>query len=380
MNRFVTVFICTLKKNIRDRGSLLEMLLLPIVIILILGNALSPLFTLQKLGPTTIGYLNLDTGPIGASLDSFIVSDKVNEMLTVRQVASYDEGLEILSSGDITALISLDANFTAQITNGEQAAITMTHKPVSLLRVSVVENILESFISTANLAYVTGSMGAGHSPVHHNSPIIVEKPVAAADIMPTAVDYYAVTMLVMIIMYGAFYSATGVGEAFIGSVGSRLRSTPVRNTELYFGLVLGNVVTICAQVLLLIAFTKYVYQVNWGNNLLMVFLITIVLIWTATGLGAMLVMITRNTSLTGNILNVTVPVLTFLAGGYFKISLPGALSALRYISPNYLAQTAIFNTIYGGDVQQTIMMIATLCVMAALMFIVTTMAQRRCLL
>ena len=99
----------------------------------------------------------------------------------------------------------------------------------------------------------------------------------------------------------------------------------------------------------MIAFTRYAYGVNWGENLPLILLITFTLVLLSIGLGTMIAMVTRNEMLAGSILNGLIPVFTFIAGGYYRFSIPGKFfSALQHLSPNYLAQTAIFNTIYGG--------------------------------
>ena len=377
MNRMFAVFICTLRKNVRDRSSMLEMLLLPIVVILILGNALSSVFSYQEVEPTPIAYLNLDQGQIRGYFDEFIHSDDLKDLVTVKAVTSMEEGLKELDTDNVVALVSIDSNFSQRVLNGREAAVEITKNPENSIRVSVVENVVQSFINTANLTQVMISMGKTDIPVYGEGSMIVDRAVAASDIMPGAMDYYAVTMLVMMIMYGTMYSAFGMGESYIEAVGSRIRSTPIKPAEHYSGLVLGNVVTVYAQVLVLIAFTKYVYGVNWGSSMPVILLITFVLTWVAIGLGAMIVMLTRNNSLTAGILTLLIPVMTFIAGGYFKISFPGIMSAIRYISPNYLAQTAIFNTIYGGPTEQTVLTVCGLVFFAAVTFTVAMVAQRR---
>lgn len=50
----------TLLRNIRDVKSMLNMILMPIVLILILGNALSSAFQVQSIGKTAVAYVDND--------------------------------------------------------------------------------------------------------------------------------------------------------------------------------------------------------------------------------------------------------------------------------------------------------------------------------
>ncbi|MCR3921407.1 MAG: ABC transporter permease [Firmicutes bacterium] len=377
MNRMFTIFMATLKRNSRDRGSLLQMLLLPIVIIFILGNALHSSFTYDEISPTNVGVLNLDQGEIGGYFNSFIESDELQDLVTVTVVESKEEGMEQLKRGEFLALIELDANFTQRVYSGEKVAIDFRYRPENPLRVSIVEHVIESFTEQANLTQVLLTMGATENLAHSSQDMIKDYPVAASEIMPGAMDYYAVTMLMMIIMYGAMYSAFGMGESYLAAIGNRIKSTPVRAAEHYGGLVLGNVATVYFQGLILLAFTKYVYGVNWGDNLPLILIIMFVITCVSIGLGAMIVMVTKDSTLSSGILNVIIPVFTFVAGGYINLSFPGKLSWLQYISPNYLAQTAVFNTIYGGPTQQTMLTLGGLILFVISTFTVAMMAQRR---
>ena len=96
------------------------------------------------------------------------------------------------------------------------------------------------------------------------------------------------------------------------------------------------------------------YNVNWGDNLPLILLITFALVLLSIGLGTLIGMVARNEMIAGGVLNVLIPAFTFIAGGYFKFTAPGPFfAALQHVSPNYLAQTAILNTIYGGPAAQT---------------------------
>ena len=82
--------------------------------------------------------------------------------------------------------------------------------------------------------------------------------------------------------------------------------------------------------------------------------------------------------LAGGILNVLIPVFTFAAGGYVKITAPGPVFAsLQHLSPNYLAQTAIFNTIYDGPAAQTAVLMGAMGLVILATFAVAMAVERR---
>ncbi len=378
MKRMLTIFKFTIIKNLRDTGSLLHMLLMPIVLILILGTALNPMFQHNEISPTVVGYLNKDAGPLDGYFDQFIKSEDLRQVLNVAMMESNEEGHERLQAGEILALIYLDEDFSRRVLAGEKTTIDITARPGNPLRLSIVENVLESFIHGANATEALNRMGAGGHNYVHTVNVIEDLPVAASGIMPGSMDYYAVTMLVLFIMYGALYSSSGMGESYLAAVGKRIKGTPIKAAEHYLGLVSANVITVFVQALIIFGFTRYFYGANWGMNLPVVFAIIITLVFVSVGLGTMIVMLTRSETLATSILHVIIPVFTFIAGGYIKISFTGTvLPALQHLSPNYLAQTAIFNTVYGGPDSQTTAMLGGLILIAVGTFTVSMLAERR---
>jgi ABC-2 type transport system permease protein len=378
MKRMLTIFQFTLLKNVRDKGSLMQMLFMPVLLIFILGTALNPLFQHNEISPTSVGYLNDDTGPLSGYFDEFIRSDDLRQVLAVAPLASREEGLEKLQDGEIVALIHLDENFSSRVLSGEKTAIEVTSSPGNTLRLSIVENVLESFIQGANATEALQRMGAPDARYVHTGNVIEDLPVAASGIMPGAMDYYAVTMLVLFIMYGSMYSAFGMSESYLATIGQRIKGTPIRAAEHYIGLVSANIITVFIQSLIVVAFTKFVYGVNWGANLPMVLLIAFILVVVSIGLGAMIIMLIRNETHASVILNVIIPVFAFIAGAYFKFPIQGSIMpALQQFSPNYLAQTAIFNTIYDGPTSQTTLMLGGLVFLAIGTFAVAMVAERR---
>ncbi|MTI94645.1 MAG: ABC transporter permease [Firmicutes bacterium] len=378
MKRMLTLFQYTLLRNLRDTSdSIFQMVVFPIVLIFILGMALGPAFEQQEFSATVTGYVNEDAGPMGAYFDEFLADPEVGTVLDVKNLESREQGLELLAAGEIAALIYLDSDFSDNVFAGEEALIHVIGHSFMELRMVFVENVVDSFINGANAIQAMVSMGVAEPEFTMATGVIEDVPVSASGLMPGAMDYYGVTMLVMIVMYGTLYASYTMGESYLSTIGRRIRGTPVSKAELYFGLIAANVVTIYVQVLIIIAFTHFVYDVNWGENIPMIFLLTFVFVVLATGLGTMMTMVTQDEARAGNLLNVLVVVSTFLAGGYFKISLPGPLMYLQYLSPNYLAQTAIFNTIYAGPAFQVMIMLMAMLGIIVLTFAVAMLAERR---
>ncbi len=377
--RMLTIFFYTLKMNFRERESYLQMMLLPIALIFILGMSLSPLFQPSSIGKTVVAYLNEDKGPVGENFDRFLDNREVASMLAIVNVDNKEEGLRKVEYEEASAFLHLPTGISESSVTGVNKAITVTGHPNYSLRITIVENIVESYVSSVNAVFAMYMMGQP-DPVHaYEEGVIRQMPLTASDIMPSSVDYYAVTMLVMIIMYGASYAVSGMKTSYLAAIGRRIKSTPIRASELYAGLVMANVVTVFAQGLVVIAFSHFVFQVNWGNNIGQIVGILFLLVLLAIGLGTAIAMLVRDYILGSRIVDGLVPVFTFIAGGYIPLAIHSGslISYVQYLSPNYLAQTAMFGTIYGGDSAKTSLMVLGLIIFIMASFVIALVSERR---
>lgn len=375
--RIWSVFHTTLLRNARDRGSLLQMLLLPIVLIWILGSALNADFEVRELGPSRIALLGHEEGSGTELVMEFLQNPDIAELLEVHPVKTLPEGQALLAERHVHAVVDI-SEFTGVTRSPEPAAIVITASSAASFRGKLLEGIFGSFIQGANTVQAQAGAQASVASYSYAGPFVNEEPVAGAADMPRAIDYYAVTMLVMMILYGANYASYGMAEDFLDPVGRRIRSTPILPLTLFAGKVFGSMATLFLQILVLLLFTSQVYGVNWGSSPLTIAAICLSASVFATALGIALLVLLRDIRTASNALNILVPVFTFVAGGYVRITNPGPLlDALRRLSPNYLTQTALFNTIYDGPGAETLLSMGILWAAAGVMFLTGVLAIRR---
>lgn len=387
MDRFKNIFTIahyTILRYVRDRKTLSSMLLLPIMLIILLGTALDKYFITSKIDPIKVALVNKDKGEISKSFEEFLNIKDIKEILIVEEYEDYDKALERVKNKELEALIYIKEDFSKDITAGNKANIQIFGSKYATFKSNVVQNIVDAYVSGANTTEAMYKI-AGPEIIkniqYENKKVIKDESFSVSGRKPRAIDYYAVTMLVMTLMYGTMYGSYSFGEDNFEATGIRIKTAPVKYTEIFIGKALGIVFTLFWQFMTLILFSKYVYGVNFGNNLAVIIFICLTLSMLATSLGMAVCTIAKNEKLAGALLNIIVPVLTFIAGGYAKFDVdPNSLfSKIRYISPNHLAQTAIFNNIYGGSAAETHNMIITMWVMTIAFIIIASLFGRRLL-
>ena len=94
-------------------------------------------------------------------------------------------------------------------------------------------------------------------------------------------------------------------------------------------------------------------------------------------LGIFTIMATKKGLIGLALLNIIVPIFTFLSGGFVKINFSGILGFLAKLTPNYLASNAMFKSIYGGSSNEIILNIVGLWIISALLFFGANIIGRR---
>ncbi|WP_026478145.1 ABC transporter permease [Alkaliphilus transvaalensis] len=375
----LNIIYFTILRNLRDKKDLLLMLVMPIVVIYILGNALSSQFVFAEIKRSPVGFLNEDIGGASARFEDFLSSNEVEEILEVIKVDSYEEGVSLVQNREVVALIYINAEYTQGIQSNAGANIEMItdlHSGGGFYRM-IVKNVVDSFVESNN-AIMAMTMIGGNGGEYRRTSAIKDNTIDLADKIPGSMDYYGVTMLVMILMYGANYGLHGIAKEYFVGIGDRIKASPIKNYQIYLGRTLGAVFTLFLQAMILVFFTKHVYGVNWGDNLLVIMMICLSLAVFSVGIGIMVCMLAPNRKVANSIMTILVPVFTFLAGGYAPIEYMGELfNKFKYLSPNYIGHRAFFSYIYGGRIVETQLLVILIWGLAFLTMGLAIMLGRR---
>lgn len=375
MNAFY-IALSLIKLKFRDKKTLVLNLLFPIVLVMILGSALksTDAFSVQDLGKTKICYLNSDNKDMSKSFDEFLKNKSIKEIVTAKNVKSVSEGKKLVNDESVYAFIYIDKNYSKNINSDKKGKISIYETKTNTVRNAIVESLVDSYNTGANTV-MTASKIAMAREQYISRDNVKEQYLNIDGKTPGAIDYYAVTMLVLTIMYGALYSVSDLKQMFYDNVGRRIKTTRTNIFQHIIGILSAEVIFLMIECGIFVLFTKYVYGCNWGSNPSKIALIFFALSCIATALGIMVGSIFKDDKKASGIVQIVIPILTFVSGGYYKIVLVNT-DFLKYV-PSYLAQTALFNTIYKDSSVIANNYIITMFVMAAVMFVIAAFVGRR---
>ncbi len=382
-------FVHTLKCVFLDYKPLISKILTFSLVILVLGSAFSDMFD-TGLEPVTVGILNEDTGkekvaegiiqvlepqgtltPVKESeKDTEDEEDEEAEKATETTEASISQWMkvytveneadgrslacdqDIAEDHQIAAMIHFDKDFSKDVMeygdkeDPEPISISIKTGRSSQIDATVVKCVFDTFTSSLNADFAVQKHFPGKSlPQDLDIEDGYTRMEIDVESTPDAMSYYAIAMLMMVLLYGAEYGCNSIADDYFGVIGERIKTTPIKRYEQYIGKMLGMIVATTLQGIFIVLLTGLVYGANWGNNYLALLGVIISMSAASVTLGACLCMITRDGAKGQSMVSLLVIACTFLAGGFVKID----MGPLKFISPNYYAQTAMFNSIYNGD-------------------------------
>ena len=344
----LTQFWYTLKRVLKDYRATLVKLASFLLLILVLGSAFSENFDIASIDVVEVACFVEDEGPSGREFVDMMKQEKsIAALVRFVEVSDRAAGEDLLDREEVSAFLYIPPAFSRQVNDLSQINELFVYtKKQSSFEATVVQNVVDTFTYASNCAYahfkMTGSlegfafdMDAGTKDVEYT----------ASGNKPTAMAYYAVAMLLMMILFGADYGCSGMAEDYFSATGDRLRVSPLNPLPQFAGKILALALVTFLEAAVLVGFTGLVYDVDWGTGSTLATLIVIVLVYSAfsTAMGAMFSLLMGGKG--ESLVMVAGIAFTFLAGGFVAMPLP----VVEYFSPSYYARTAIFNLLYNGS-------------------------------
>ncbi|MBE6927016.1 MAG: ABC transporter permease [Ruminococcaceae bacterium] len=372
----LTQFLYTVKRLLKEYRSTLVKLCSFILLILVLGSAFSGAFDVTSIDTVQVAYFVEDEGPDGKDFVEMMKQEPdVASLVKFTEVTERAEGERMLADEEVAAFLYIPPEFTQQVNDlSVNNDLYVYTKKQSSFDATVVQNIVDTFTYASNCAYahykLTGSVEDFSFDMQEGTKAVEY---TASGNKPTSMGYYAVAMLLMMILYGADYGCSGMSEDYFSATGDRLRVSPLNPLPQFVGKLSALSLVTFLEAAFLVAFTGIVYDVDWGTGSTLLTLIVIVFVYSffATAMGAVIGLVTKGKG--EGMVMVAIIAFTFLAGGFVAMPMP----IIENLSPSYYAKTAIFNLLYNGSQRLVWQSVGILAGLSAICTAVSTWLIRR---
>ncbi|AZN41540.1 ABC transporter permease [Paenibacillus albus] len=334
------VMVKEIKQHFRDHRTLFFLLAFPIVLMLILGITLTNAFASEmKLDGIHVLVNDTSSGELSQAFAAF-QEELGHTGIVFEQLKSGMNGREEIGSDHYTAYVEVSNTGMTQYSSSRNT-----------LESNIVEGILSAFTDKYNAAAAVaqelGSAGVQSILVGGGGDYVKDLSVAA-DRTPGSMDYYALSMTVMVGLWGAMSAGGLIRSEQVRGTGVRLFAAPIRRSDIFIGKVFGNVVANLLCILALVVFSKLVFKAYWGSHLIAVIAVLICEIIMATSFG-----IAANTWIKGGggrgLVMLIVQLSSFIGGAYFPVADSGIMGTVAWLSPLRWGNHALTSIIYNGN-------------------------------
>jgi len=364
-----------IKSATREPRTLLFMLAFPVVLMLILGTALSNAFSnVTFVGNLTLLYEDVSGQPqLTQAWQSFVQA--IGEQgVEATAAADGQDGRERVQEGDYAAFVELRADGMAFYGSSWQS-----------IESNILQGMLTAFADRYNLAAAAVATDPAKAEAilaaanADADAAFVRETALDPDKSPDSIGYYAIAMSTMIALYASISGSHLYRRERTAHTDVRLLAAPIGKGEIFAGKVIGCTFINLLCVLVVVLFSKFVFQADWGEHFGLALLVLASLVALAVSLGLGIGSIGRGDS-ARSIIMIFTQVASFVGGAYFPLAagIGSFIGIVSYLSPLRWANTSLIGMIYLGDTGSVWPTIAlNLGLAAALLFVSAFIMRKR---
>ncbi|PJI08696.1 MULTISPECIES: ABC transporter permease [Clostridium] len=307
MRKFIYIGLLKLKLLTKDKISLASIILTPIIFVTILAIGFGN-YSSNKDIKYPVGIVNRDTGKYSKLLINMMKNDRYFDVTE----GSYSKSREDVENGKLSMSFIIPKDFSSSIKSGKTTDIDVIklqdNENTSSFGI-IVKNYVQQLSTGINAEKASSSLLTSMKLINESKKTEIENSIEKDYLKNIKIpkntysintlqkneshakDQLSTTAIGIIIMFITFFVSLGAGsileEKDFGTW-ARTESTPTRNSTIMLGYIFGNFIIGWLQVGILILFSKYVFNLNWGNSPLGIVILFSSFLLAAIGLGTAL--------------------------------------------------------------------------------------------
>lgn len=340
----LSIALKEIKQDFRDRRTLIFMLAFPIVLMVILGLALTNAFS-----------SNVSIGDLKVVVKDSTGGGEMSQVFT-------DFTKELSKSGITFDTLKTGMNGREEVENNRYVDyVELTEHGISLygssrdtIESNIVQGMLTSFTDKYNAVSAVAQVEPAKTELVFASGgyEYIKEVSVNPDRTPGSIDYYALAMTVMVGMWAAMSAGGLIQREILRGTAVRLVIAPIRKSEIFAGKILGSIVINMLCVIVIIVFSKYVFKAYWGNHMGIVLLVLVTEVIMSMSLGLAGSYLLKGKA-SRSIISLVVQLMSFFGGAYFPVGDDaggGIMGFLVNLSPIRWANHGLTKVIYGDTV------------------------------
>lgn len=336
--KLLSIIKYSVLRKIRDRKSLILMILLPIILIGTFGIVFQNIMNPDKsIGEIKIGIVSNKNANLEKDYVEFLKSIKLKEgfdQVSYKILSSNNIGKETLVKSEIDLLVEFKENNVNLSKSSSRRSI-------------IAESITKDFVEKSQI--INLAVNKGEEKLSEVSNYINKNYVEFKGIRDKyeikALDFYGITILMFTIFLGGTYGVNGISH-LKENRGRRILISPIKKREVFLGEFLSASIFLVIQTLIVMCFSSIVFEVNYGRDPLIILPI-ILQCFLSVSIGMCIGSYFKVEAIGQSIIILITIILSFAGGVFIPLNPDSIVEKISLVLPNKHILDSIFNIIGG---------------------------------
>ena len=344
----MTLYILIKKEIIqflRNKTDVLTMFIFPIILIVVMGTALNGLMNVDKNIFENKDIYYKKSGTKDEELYNIFINFKKSFTDTIKvnfiEVKDNKKAIDSVNNGDSLCFIEIKDN--------DYDYYKSQNRDISSQK--IFKNIFEQYIKRYTLIENIGANNPNiiQDILNEESLIFIKE----EGINNKGIDsftYYTFAELILIMMYVSGITSISMYKEGLQGTITRIRMSKTSNLSVILSkIILGIIIGILQTIVIYLVSTVFL-GVNWGNDLIQIFMVIVSFIIFSSVLGVASSMIFSDNKTASSFINTVIIILGFLGGSYMPISLIKSTkltNILCQLTPTYWANISLLSLSTG---------------------------------
>lgn len=367
-----------LRRILKIRTVLLNLFILPLLLIFILGTALSGTIGSAEdavIKPVRVGIIQsteaTEASVVDQALQTFVTSPAVSDMLKVRDLTSEEDALSALRQGELDFAVILPSGLQDQLVAGKDVELQWILGKDNTLNV-VGQTVFTRFTDELNrqvaIAKVLGPeviaamASVPDTDLTEHTYITTSSPGKAGNSY-SASQYYAASMLAMFMLYSGMTTINSLFSEKDKRTLIRLQAAPIGNGIIFAGKIAGNSLLAFMQAIIIIVMTYWLYGVNWGSHPWLIILICVLITIASMTIGIIVALVNKNATSASGMMQAIIIAMTFISGGFTPIAVDWVHRISEFTVNHWALQSFLRMMLESpvSEIMQNIVMLGVVC-------------------
>lgn len=328
----------------KNKMDIVTMVIFPIVLILVMGTSLK-------------GIMNVDTNIFKDEVVYYSIDCKnntyINNFEIIKSNLEKNYNIKFKLIEDIITVkenVNLEKSL-AYISINNNGYEFYRNENVENISQKIFRNMFEQFLHKNSLVETISENNiniVNYKSINEQVINLKEENINSNGV--DSYTYYTFAELVLIILYiSSITSISLYKEKYLNTM-SRMRICNISYLSILTSKVVLGIIIGIIQISVVFIVSRFMLNVNWGNNLVSIFLVLICLIIFSSILGVVTSVIFKDHKTSTSVCNILIIIMGLLGGSYMPISLITSspiTNLVAKISPTYWANISILSLSYG---------------------------------